>query len=57
VTAPPAEKGSISGVCQLGECRHCHGNVHLQYGPGPGVPLLRCTHHCHRTQPVQVRTV
>ncbi len=44
----------VSGECSLGECGFCHGNVALQVGPGPAVPLLRCQHSCHRGQPVRL---
>ncbi|MHC3450718.1 hypothetical protein [Streptomyces prasinus] len=51
---PAAEKGSISGACQLEECEHCHGNIDLQSGPGTPVPMLTCAHACHRGKPRRV---
>lgn len=50
MTAPkPVEsRDDISGACQIRECGYCHGNVDLQVGDGPAVPLLRCGCTCHR---------
>jgi hypothetical protein len=45
---PGADRDDISGACQLDEHGYCHGNIDLQSGPGPAIPLLRCACSCHR---------
>lgn len=54
MTGLPDPADGLSGECRIGECGYCHGNIDIQAGPGPAVPLLRCPHHCHRRQPVRV---
>ncbi|MFF8589902.1 hypothetical protein ACF061_00435 [Streptomyces sp. NPDC015220] len=38
----------LEAACSLGQHQHCTGNIDLLAGPGPAVPLLRCSCRCHR---------
>jgi hypothetical protein len=38
----------LDAACRLGEHRYCSGNIDLQYGEAPPMPLTRCACSCHR---------
>lgn len=38
----------LEPACSLGMHQHCAGTLYLKAGPGPALPLQRCSCACHR---------